>query len=74
MTISYWVCEKSDGVRVLVFVRREDNTSAVYLVCFSFHASSLSQRAHAIVRLTGMIVIVWCQVTISHSMKTVAGR
>lgn len=33
MTISYWVCEKSDGVRVLVFVRREDNTSAVYLVC-----------------------------------------
>ncbi|KAF8508398.1 mRNA capping enzyme [Gautieria morchelliformis] len=28
----YWVCEKSDGVRVLVFVRQEDNTSAVYLI------------------------------------------
>ncbi|KAF8511016.1 mRNA capping enzyme [Hysterangium stoloniferum] len=28
----YWVCEKSDGVRVLVFVHQEDNTTQVFLI------------------------------------------
>lgn len=28
----YWVCEKSDGVRVLVFVHRVENESEVYLI------------------------------------------
>lgn len=29
---SYWVCEKSDGVRVLVFINRVENSTDVYLV------------------------------------------
>ncbi|KIJ35792.1 hypothetical protein M422DRAFT_180359 [Sphaerobolus stellatus SS14] len=28
----YWVCEKSDGVRVLVFINRVENTTDVYLI------------------------------------------
>lgn len=70
---SYWVCEKSDGVRVLVFVRCEENTSAVYLVC-SHYEYTVLQCAHAVARLTDMISIAWCQDTISHSLKTLAAR
>jgi hypothetical protein len=69
ISISYWVCEKSDGVRVLVFVRQEDNTSAVYLVCPAFTSPPPAQ---AIVRLTDMTNIAWCRDIISHSTKTPA--